>query len=87
MLWGGGGRGRGIFPHCCLFRWPFFSQLRTVNTALICRLVESTEWEALEQAELITLLSSDELAADEPFIIHSIIRQVRLLFLGSRNFG
>jgi hypothetical protein len=41
---------------------------------LIGRLVESTEWEALEQAEVIILLSSDELAADEPFIIHSIIR-------------
>jgi hypothetical protein len=54
---------------------------------LIRRLVESTEWEALEQAELITLLSSDELAADEPFIIHSIIRQVRLLLSGGRKFG
>jgi hypothetical protein len=50
-------------------------------------LVESTEWEALEQAEVITLLSSDELAADEPFIIHSIIRQVRLQLPGSRKFG
>ncbi len=57
------------------------------SAALICRLVESTEWEALEQAEVITLLSSDELAADEPFIIHSIIRQVRLLWSGGRKFG
>jgi hypothetical protein len=49
--------------------------------------VESTEWEALEQPEVITLLSSDELAADEPFIIHSIIRQVKLLLPGGRKFG
>ncbi len=86
MLNVGGGGGGAFFPCCCLLRLCDFllilpNFLSTKN--LIGRLAESTEWEALEQAEVITLLSSDELAADEPFIIHSIIRQVRLLLPGS----
>ena len=40
----------------------------------MCRLAESSEWGLLELAEVCTLISSDELAADEPFIIHSILR-------------
>jgi hypothetical protein len=74
LVWGGGGVfGRRQTLPCILYVYVS----TWWSTTLILRLVESTEWEALEQAELITLLSSDELAADEPFIIHSIIRQVR----------
>jgi hypothetical protein len=41
---------------------------------LFYRLAESEEWATLELAEVTALLASDELAADEHFIIDSIIR-------------
>jgi len=44
------------------------------NHLYIFRLAESTEWAALELGEVAALIASDELAADEPFIINSIIR-------------